>query len=255
MLSVKKVGVTGEAVVNHVNCGDAKICLDRINRRAALLLGRGLQSGVGVILPLAVVSTLAVACAPSVAPGTLAAVAQTESHLDPLAIHDNTEGRSYQPGDTARAIGLAHRLIAERHSVDLGLMQINSGNSRWLGLTVEDAFDPCRSIAAGAAVLTAYSRYNTGSPTAGFRNGYVARVLVAEKCAAFRELFPDHPDLDRPPCNSFRELFPDQPDQHPLPWDVFPDPPPAADPSNPFVRPGRTSPNFVVHSEEKEVRR
>ena len=60
-------------------------------------------------------------------------------------------------------------------------MQINRGNFAWLGLTVDAAFDPCRSIAAGAAVLTQISRYNTGSPTAGFRNGYVARVLAADQ--------------------------------------------------------------------------
>src|SRR5271170_212239 len=95
-----------------------------------------MTGGVGVLLPAAVFMSLASSCAPSVAPETLAAVAETESHLDPLAIHDNTERRSYQPGDAASAIGLAHRLIAEGHSVDLGLMQINSGNSRWLGLTV-----------------------------------------------------------------------------------------------------------------------
>lgn len=55
-------------------------------------------------------------------------------------------------------------------------MQINSANFGWLGLTMMDALDPCRSIAAGAEVLTAYSRYNTGSPTRGIKNGYAASV-------------------------------------------------------------------------------
>ena len=58
-------------------------------------------------------------------------------------------------------------------------MQINQRNFGWLGLATGDAFEPCRSLAAGAAVLTAFSRYNTGSPRAGFDNGYVARVLAA----------------------------------------------------------------------------
>ena len=66
-----------------------------------------------------------------------------------------------------------------------------------LGLTVADAFDPCRNIAAGArvlvggfrrpgegedvqpALLQALSRYNTGHPQRGFDNGYVSRVQAS----------------------------------------------------------------------------
>ena len=132
-----------------------------------------------MILPLAVLTQLAVACAPQVAPQTLTAVAQTESQLDPLAIGDNTVHRSYRPETAAGAIDLARELMGEGHDIDVGLMQINQKNFAWLGLTVEDAFDACRSIAAGAEVLTAFSRYNTGSPSAGFANGYVARVAGA----------------------------------------------------------------------------
>jgi hypothetical protein len=61
--------------------------------------------------------------------------------------------------------------------------QINQQNFGWLGLAAGHAFEPCRSLAAGAAVLTAFSRYNTGSPRAGFDNGYVARVLAAGRDA------------------------------------------------------------------------
>jgi type IV secretion system protein VirB1 len=132
-----------------------------------------------VILPLAVFIRLAVACAPEVAPDTLAAVAQTESQRDALAIGDNSAHRSYRPATKADAIDVAQRLLAEGHDIDVGLMQINQKNFGWVGLTVADAFEPCRSLAAGAAVLTALSRYNTGSPSAGFANGYVARVAAA----------------------------------------------------------------------------
>jgi type IV secretion system protein VirB1 len=131
-----------------------------------------------VLLPLTVFAHMALTCAPGVAPDTLAAVAKTESGFDALAINDNNEHRSYHPQTTDDAIALGRRLIEAGHSVDLGLLQINNRNFRWLGLTVANAFDPCRSIAAGAAVLTAYSRYNTGSPTAGFANGYVERVAA-----------------------------------------------------------------------------
>jgi type IV secretion system protein VirB1 len=167
-----------------------------------------------VILPLAVIVQLATACAPQVAPETLAAIAQTESTRDPLAIRDNATHFSYRPRDKAEAVAVARNLIAEGHDLDLGLMQINRGNFAWLGLTVEAAFDPCRSIAAGAAVPTRISRYNTGSPTAGFRNGYVPRVLVADR------------KVKGEPVEQHRRAEPDPPP----PWNVFPDPdPPSAD--------------------------
>lgn len=130
-----------------------------------------------MIIPLAVFAQLATSCAPGVAAQTLTALARTESGLNPFAIHDNTTGRSYYPEDQAEALKLAAPLLAVGHSLDAGLMGINTGNWNWLGLTVENAFDPCQNIRAGATVLTAFSRYNTGSPTRGFQNGYVQKVV------------------------------------------------------------------------------
>jgi soluble lytic murein transglycosylase-like protein len=46
------------------------------------------------------------------------------------------------------------RLIRQGYNIDLGLGQINSANLGWLGLSVEDAFEPCRNLAAAARVLT-----------------------------------------------------------------------------------------------------
>lgn len=132
-----------------------------------------------MLLPLALFAQLAAACAPQVAAATMAAVAQIESQLEPLAIGDNTAHRSYRPQTKAEAVAVAQRLMTEGHDLDVGLMQINQRNFGWLGLTIEDAFDPCRSIAAGAKVLTSLSRYNTGSPIRGFANDYVARVVAA----------------------------------------------------------------------------
>ena len=148
-------------------------------------------------LELAVFVGLAAACAPSVAPETLAAVARAESGLRPFAIGVNGPGGGplYPPTREA-AVALATDLIERGgRSVDLGLMQVNSANLRPLGLTVADAFEPCRNVAAGARVLregyaaarrseadtqralhVALSRYNTGDPERGFANGYVTRV-------------------------------------------------------------------------------
>ena len=139
---------------------------------------------------------LAASVAPSIAPETLAAFAQAESRLEPFAIGDNDTGQSYRPATAAAAIALATSLLSQRHSLDLGIMQVNSANLARVGLTVATAFDPGQSIRAGAVILAdAYQRcrrnetveeqaalrctasvYNTGKETAGIANGYQARV-------------------------------------------------------------------------------
>jgi type IV secretion system protein VirB1 len=140
---------------------------------------------------------LALRCGPSVAPSTLASIARTESAFEPLSISDNTTGTSGAPATRAIAIQIASKLLEAGHSVDIGIMQINSANFAMLGLTLEAAFDPCKSVAAGAAVLAsgyaggtthegqqsalrvALSKYNTGDARRGFTNGYVHKVELA----------------------------------------------------------------------------
>ena len=148
-----------------------------------------------MILPLAVVTTLALTCAPQVAPATLAAIAQTESGLDPLAVGDNTARRSYHPVAKSQALALAAQLAAEGHDLDFGLMQINYRNFGWLGLAADDAFEPCRSLAAGAAVLTALSRYNTGKSSSPAGMAYARRVLSQGKGEEIQQKRPAEPNL------------------------------------------------------------
>jgi type IV secretion system protein VirB1 len=123
---------------------------------------------------------LASTCAPQISPNTLLAVARVESGLSPLAINDNTAKHEYTPTTSAEAVELATRLCAAGHNIDSGLLQINSGNWNWLGITLEQTFDPCLNIRAGATELESYSRYNTGSPSRGFANGYVAKIVNAK---------------------------------------------------------------------------
>ncbi|EQB05443.1 MULTISPECIES: lytic transglycosylase domain-containing protein [Sphingobium] len=152
-----------------------------------------------MILQLASVVALAQQCAPSVAPETLLSVVHAESKFDTLAIGVNARGvRPEIPATPAAAARIARSLIAKGYNIDLGLGQINSANLRWLGLSVEDTFDPCRNLAAAARVLSsnfldaartqgssdraiavALSMYNTGSQARGFGNGYVARVYAS----------------------------------------------------------------------------
>lgn len=145
----------------------------------------------------AAVTALARRCAPTVDPKILVAVARVESQLNPLALHNNSRRITIYPGSSAVASELAEQWISKGDSVDMGLMQINSNNLSTLGLTVETALDPCRSLNAAAHVLSAVyeqgsavadrqavllialSRYNTGRTLAGIGNGYAGRVLTA----------------------------------------------------------------------------
>ena len=152
-----------------------------------------------MILTLPDALSLAAACAPAVAPETLLSIVKVESGFNSLAIGVNGRARrtvkATSPQDAAAK---ASALIAAGESIDLGLAQINSRNLRPLRLSVADAFDPCRNLAASAQLLTAdfgrsgaqthgaqtalrttLSYYNTGDPTRGHRNGYVGKVAAA----------------------------------------------------------------------------
>ncbi|RWD01468.1 MAG: type IV secretion system lytic transglycosylase VirB1 [Mesorhizobium sp.] len=138
-------------------------------------------------------------CAPWVAPSTLAAIAKIESGFETLVAHDNTTGEQLRWINHLEATrGIKDRLEAQ-HSVDVGLMQINSKNFPMLSLTPEKAFEPCASLSAAGHLLEsryaggttapaqqlalrrAISAYNTGDVTRGFANGYVRKVESAAK--------------------------------------------------------------------------
>jgi type IV secretion system protein VirB1 len=143
-------------------------------------------------------NNLATTCAPAAELRTLRAVAAVESHFEPWAVRDNTTHETWTPPSKAAAAILADERLKKGHSVDLGLMQINSANLASLGMGASDALDPCRSLnaaqhillagfAAGsseaerqAAILITLSRYNTGRPLSGIANGYVNRVITAQ---------------------------------------------------------------------------
>lgn len=141
---------------------------------------------------------LMMACAPTVAPETIQQIIQVESRGDPLAINVNKGRLERKPTDAADAAALAKGYIEQGYTVDLGLMQINSTNVARLGYRIEDMFEPCKNIAAGARVLSefytlakpkhdteqaalraALSAYNTGNFINGFTNGYVARYGIS----------------------------------------------------------------------------
>lgn len=136
------------------------------------------------------------ACAPFVAPPTLASIIRVESGGKPFAINVNRGPRVPTPRSAGEAAQVARYWIARGHSVDLGLMQVNNRNLARLGYSVEQMFDPCLNVRAGAtilaanyadaakrrgegqgALLDALSAYNTGSFSRGYSNGYVGRYF------------------------------------------------------------------------------
>src|ERR1700744_3635058 len=115
---------------------------------------------------------LAARCAPTVAVQTLRAVALTESGLDPWALHDNTTGIIERPASFDAALAVAQSWLDGGDSVDIGLMQINSGNLAALGMTAHTALDACASLAGGASVLQA--AYGGGGSPGRRRGGPLA---------------------------------------------------------------------------------
>lgn len=133
------------------------------------------------------------ACTIGVSPVTVQDIVEVESGGDPLALNINGIGQEHAQ-DVSDGIRQAHAAIDAGRSVDMGYMQVNSTTASALGYSVEQMFDPCTNLKAGAEVLkkgyeqasssqgggqralqTALSLYNTGDPERGFANGYVAR--------------------------------------------------------------------------------
>lgn len=148
-----------------------------------------------LIASLLIMSSLAAQCGPSVAPSTTNAIIQTESSGNPYAIGDNTTRKSHFPKSRREAVQLADNLLSLGHSLDMGLMQINSSHLKSRNLSLDEIFDPCSNINIGTSILSeffrkydrgeardvvlfkALSAYNTGSAWKG--PGYINKILQA----------------------------------------------------------------------------
>lgn len=112
-----------------------------------------------MLLPSAVLS-LAQLCAPNVAPSTMAALVQSESSGNPYAIGVVGRTLDAQPRTKEEAVETANALIQQGENISLGLAQVNIKNFKGLGLTVNEAFEPCANLQAGSKVLSdCYRRY------------------------------------------------------------------------------------------------
>jgi type IV secretion system protein VirB1 len=132
-------------------------------------------------LTVSIALALAAQCAAVMDPHILIGIGEQESGLNTLALHINGMQPGWpqpHPGTAADAARAAGQFISAGHSVDLGLMQINSNTLPMLGLDLMSAFDPCRSLSAAAKLLTSFGQYNTGSPSKGIANGYALSVAA-----------------------------------------------------------------------------
>jgi len=153
--------------------------------------------------------TLAQSCAANVPVSTLEAIARTESALHPYALSINRPHKlarsqgwnrgtitlERQPESLDEAIAWTKWLLAHGVTVSIGLLQVNSEHAKALHVTVEQLFEPCTNLWAGATLLakaysatahaqgegmpaldTALSYFNSGTARLGFQNGYVAQV-------------------------------------------------------------------------------
>ena len=139
-------------------------------------------------------AAMAELCAPNVEAGTLSRIVSVESGFNPFAIGVVGARLERQPTNLDEAVVTADMLAAGGYNFSLGLAQINRTNFAHFGLTARTAFDPCTNLRVGAMILldcydrasrarnplgNALSCYNSGNFSAGYRNGYVAKVLNA----------------------------------------------------------------------------
>ena len=138
-------------------------------------------------------AALALACAPQVHLTTAHALVAVESAFNPWAIGVVGGSLQRQPRHRTEALSTAQALQAAGRNFSVGLGQINLGNFRRLGLSLESAFEPCSNLAAlqtvlsecferarrkssrtsaeQAALRAALSCYYSGNFTTGFRHG------------------------------------------------------------------------------------
>ena len=143
----------------------------------------------------------ALACAPQVDADTARALVQVESGFNPWAIGVVGGALERQPQDRAEALATARVLRHAGWNFSVGLAQINIANVDRLGLTLEDAIEPCANLAAMQTVLrdcfdragssepnavhpqvalrAALSCYYSGNFTTGMKQGYVHQVARA----------------------------------------------------------------------------
>lgn len=137
-----------------------------------------------------------------------------ESGLDPLVVAANADSarglphQVFRSSTPAEAAAKAAALLADRRSIDLGLVGINNRNLARDGLTLATAFDACSSIRAAyhhlagdfeaAAWSLSHARYNCGRFDCGAAyaasiQNIIARVRTVQAAPAADVRTPNPP--------------------------------------------------------------
>jgi len=123
-------------------------------------------------------------------------VVKVESAFNPYAIGVVGGHLRRQPRSLREAVATARQLQSDGRNFSVGLAQVNLHNFARLGLaTLEQAFQVCPNVQAGARVLAqchrrygdwgrALSCYYSGNAITGFRHGYVQKVVASLGSAA-----------------------------------------------------------------------
>lgn len=169
-------------------------------------------------------SRLIRSCAPGAALDTMAALVRVESGGRPFAV--GVRGAPVpQPENLGEALAAASRLAREGRVFALGIAQINARNLKRLGLDFKAAFDPCRSLEAGARILSecfarskaptqarrlseAFSCYYSGDLKRGIALGYSERVARAAGVVPGAAWKPAPAVLQDPPGGVLRAAAP-----------------------------------------------
>ena len=170
-------------------------------------------------------TTLAQACAPEVSAITMAAIVRTESDFNQYAIGVVHGHLVRQPRSLGEAVATVHALERAGYDYSVGLAQINQIHFSDYGMTPISAFQPCRNLATGADILSrcyaqaravttgpqqalqaSLSCYASGNFVAGYRVGYVQRVVAD----AGKQVVPRIPAIDP---EAPIPVVPDVPDQ------------------------------------------
>ncbi|WP_127471935.1 lytic transglycosylase domain-containing protein [Thiomicrorhabdus aquaedulcis] len=132
-------------------------------------------------------------CLPPAYWTVMKSIVKVESSGKLYALGVNEAGyKSHYPQTVNEARYTIRSLLEKGLSFGIGLAQIDTqhfkpGKLFWKrGFTEEDALDPCTNLKMGAMIFSdnyrrygnvadALSAYNTGSPTRGYKNGYLAR--------------------------------------------------------------------------------
>lgn len=140
-------------------------------------------------------------CAPAVHASTMRRLVEVESSFNPYAIGVVGARLQRQPRSYQEALATISWLHAKGYNYSVGLTQINRYNFRTHGLTPASALLACPNLAAGAAILAtcfrranlqeqpqaalraAFSCYESGNFTTGFRDGYVQKIVAPQYSA------------------------------------------------------------------------